>query len=152
MHNIKLQWISTDEDVATVNQEGHVVATGLGTADIILSAPNISILRDTCTITVVDALPGHRYYKLAIEAIGGGSTIQFSEFDLLDMDGNEIKPLTLYACTGEYIKDHDQGDLFDDDVTTKYCGIFNAGTTLYIYIYGCWQASRTLRLSHHYSR
>ena len=134
MHNIKLQWISTDEDVVTVNQEGHVVATGLGTADIILSAPNISILRDTCTITVVDALPGHRYYQLAIEAIGGGSTIQFSEFDLLDMDGNEIKPLTLYACTGEYIKDHDQGDLFDDNVTTKYCGIFNAGTTLYIYM------------------
>ena len=143
MQNLKLQWTSTDEGVATVNQEGHVVATGLGTADIILSAPNISTLRDTCTITVVEELPGHRYYQLAIEAIGGGSTIQFSEFDLLDTDGNEIKPLTLYACTGEYIKDHDQGDLFDDDVTTKYCGSFTAGTTLYIYI----DAGRPVMLS-----
>ena len=134
IQNLKLQWTSTDEAVATVDKEGRVVATGLGTADIILSAPNISTLRDTCTVTVVEELPGHRYYQFAIEAISGGSTIQFSEFDLLDMDGNEIKPLKLYACTGEYIKDHDQGDLFDDDVTTKYCGIFNAGTTLYMFV------------------
>ena len=143
MQNFKLQWNSTDEDVVTVDQEGHVVATGLGTADIILSAPNISTLRDTCAVTVVEELPGHRYYQLAIEAIGDGSTIQFSEFDLLDTDGNEIKPLTLYACTGEYIKDHDQGDLFDDDVTTKYCGSFTAGITLYIFI----DAGRPVMLS-----
>lgn len=134
MQNLKLQWTSTDEEVVTVDQEGHVVATGLGTAYIILSAPNVSTLRDTCTVTVVDELPSHRYYQFAIEAIGGGSTIQFAEFDLLDNKGNEIKPLTLYACTGEYIKDHDQGDLFDDNVSTKYCGSFTAGNTLYIYM------------------
>ena len=134
MQNLQLQWMSSDEAVATVDGQGHIVALGLGTTDIILSAPNVSTLRDTCTITVVKELPGHRYYQFAIEAIADGSTIQFSEFDLLDRDGQEIKPLTLYACTGEYIKDHDQGDLFDDDVTTKYCGSFTQGVTLYIYM------------------
>lgn len=132
--NLNLRWTSTDEAVATVDQKGHVVATGLGTADIILSAPNISTLRDTCTITVVETIPGHRYYQFAIEAIASGSTIQFSEFDLLDKEGREIKPLTMYACTGTYIKTHSQNNLFDDDVTTKYCGSFTKGTTLYIYI------------------
>ncbi|MBR5395176.1 MAG: CotH kinase family protein [Bacteroidaceae bacterium] len=134
VNNLNLRWTSTDEAVATVDQKGHVVATGLGTADIIISAPNISTLRDTCTITVVETIPGHRYYQFAIEAIARGSTIQFSEFDLLDKEGQEIKPLTMYACTGTYIKTHSQNNLFDDDVTTKYCGSFTAGTTLYIYI------------------
>lgn len=132
--NLNLQWTTSDEAVATVDCKGHVVATGIGTADIILSAPNVSTLRDTCSITVVETIPGHRYYQFAIEAIASGSVIQFSEFDLLDKDGQEIKPLTMYACTGSYIKTHSQDKLFDDDVTTKYCGSFTAGTTLYIYI------------------
>ena len=134
LQNPNLQWTSSDENVATVDGQGHVVAMGLGTADIILSAPNSRTLRDTCTVTVVEELPGHRYYQLAIDAISDGSIIQFSEFDLLDKNGNEITPLSLYACTGEYIKDHDQGDLFDNSVNTKYCGNFTAGTTLYIFM------------------
>lgn len=132
--NLNPRWTSSDESVATVNQEGHVVAVGLGTADIILSAPNISTLRDTCTVTVVKEIPGLRYYQLAIEAVKSGNIIQFSEFDLLDRDGNEITPLTLYACTGAYLKSHSQDRLFDDDVTTKYCGSFSPGITLYIYM------------------
>ena len=134
IQNVNILWTSSDESVATVDQQGHVVATGLGTAYIIISVPNYSTLRDTCTVKVVEELPGHRYYQLAIEAIGGGNTIQFCEFDLLDTEGNEVNPLYLYYCTGSYIKDHDQGDLFDNDVNTKYCGSFTQGTTLYIYM------------------
>ena len=134
IRNITLQWTSTDEDVATVDAEGHVVAVGIGQADIILSAPNISILRDTCRVTVVEELPGHRYYQLAIEEIASGSTIQFAEFDLIDKDGSEVSPLTLYAGTGTYIKDHSLDKLFDDQVTTKYCAAFSPDNTLYIYI------------------
>lgn len=134
MQNIGLQWTSTNEDVATVDQNGHIVAVGLGTADIILSAPNYSTLQDTCTVTVVEELPGHRYYQFAIEAIRNGGTIQFSEFDLLDADGNEIDPLTLYAWTGNYVSNHPQADLFDNSPYTKYCGSFSVGTTLYIYV------------------
>lgn len=134
MQNIGLQWTSTNEDVATVDQNGHIVAVGLGTADIILSAPNYSTLQDTCTVTVVEELPGHRYYQFAIEAIQNGGTIQFSEFDLLDADGNEIDPLTLYAWTGNYVSNHPQADLFDNSPYTKYCGSFSVGTTLYIYV------------------
>ncbi|MBQ9169741.1 MAG: CotH kinase family protein [Bacteroidaceae bacterium] len=134
IQNVKFQWTSTNEEVATVDEQGLVVATGLGKTDIILSVPNVSTLRDTCHVTVVEEIPGHRYYQLAIYSIVDGSTIQFSEFDLLDKDGNEVKPLVLYANTGTYIKDHDAGDLFDDDVNTKYCAAFDPANTLYIYI------------------
>ena len=134
MRNLTLQWTSSDEEVATVDEQGHVLAVGLGTADIILSAPNVSMLKDTCIVTVVDELPGHRYYLLAIEQIVGGSTIQFCEFDLLDREGEEISPLTTYKWTGTYIKDHDPGDLFDDNTGTKYCASFDPANTLYIYI------------------
>lgn len=134
MQNMKTRWASSNEAVATVDENGHVTATGLGTAYIILSAPNISTLKDTCTVTVVAERPGHRYYQLAIDEIATSGTIQLSEFDLLDMDGNEIVPLTTYAWTGTYIKDHDPGDLFDNAVTTKYCAAFTNGVTLYIYI------------------
>jgi len=134
IRNLKLKWTSSDEAVATVDEQGHVVATGLGTAHIILSAPNVSTMRDTCTVAVVEELPGHRYYQLAIDEIAVSGTIQLSEFDLLDMNGNPITPLTFISATGTYIKDHDAGDLFDDDLTTKYCANFTNGVTLYIYM------------------
>ena len=90
-----------------------------------------------------DPVDGHRYYQLAVEAIVSGPTIQFCEFDLLDKDGNEVTPLTTYAWTGTYIKDHDPDDLFDDDISTKYCAAFDADNTLYIYI----DAGKTVELS-----
>ena len=130
--NVTLQWTSTNENIATVDQNGLVVAVGLGTTDIIVSAPDFSTLRDTCTVTVVEQLAGYRYFQLAIEEIVEGSTIQFSEFALLDQNGDEITPLTTYAWTGTYIKDHDPDDLFDGDLSTKYCAAFEP--TLYIYI------------------
>jgi len=133
--NLKLQWTSTNEEVATVDGQGHVVAVGLGTANIILSAPNVSTLRDTCVVSVVKELPGHRYYLLAIDEIVDGLTIQFSEFDLLDKEGNEVSPLTFISANpGDYIKDHDAGDLFDNNLNTKYCASFTNGNTLYIYM------------------
>jgi hypothetical protein len=76
----------------------------------------------------------YRYYQFAIEAIREGNVIQLSEFDLIDSNGNEIKPLTLYAYTGTSFGNESQENLFDDDTSTKYCGSFTAGTTLYIYI------------------
>ena len=76
----------------------------------------------------------YRYYQFAIDAIREGSVIQLSEFDLIDSNGNEIKPLTTYAYTGTSYGDETQENLFDDDTSTKYCGSFTAGTTLYIFI------------------
>jgi len=143
MHGLKLQWTSTDEAVATVDEQGHVVAVGLGSTDIILSAPNFSTIRDTCTVTVVEERPGHRYYQLAIDEIAQSGTIQLCEFDLLDKDGNEVVPLTFISATGTYIKDHDAGDLFDDNINTKYCASFTNGVTVYIYF----DAGREVELS-----
>ena len=134
VQNFTLKWTSTDTNVATVDDNGRVVATGLGKADIIVSAPDISVLRDTCTVTVVKELPSHQYYQFAVHAIASGSTIQLSEFDLLDKDGNEVTPLTAYAWTGSSVDSHPHTDLLDDKTSTKYCGSFSAGTTLYIYI------------------
>ena len=129
----KLQWTSSNEEVAKVDQKGHVTAVGLGTAEITVSAPNYGTLRDVCTVTVVAERPGHRYYQFAIEAVGG-NVVQLSEFDLIDLKGNEVKPLTMYACTGKGFDGEGQEKLFDDNTSTKFCGAFTKGNTLYIYI------------------
>ena len=76
----------------------------------------------------------HRYYQIAIEAIADGNVIQLSEFDLLDKNGNEISPLELYAYTGTGFGGETQENLFDNNLSTKYCGSFSAGTTLYLYV------------------
>ena len=130
--NITLQWTSTNTAVAMVSENGRVVGRKVGKADIIVSALEDKTLRDTCAVTVVRERTGFRYYQFAIEATAGNSQIQLSEVDLLDKDGNEISPLELYACTGEYYSNEVQANLFDDNVYTKYCGPF--GNTLYIYI------------------
>ena len=129
---LKLQWITTDEAVASVNGEGLVVANGVGTADIIVSALQDKTLCDTCTITVVKERKGYRYYQFAVDDVKSGSSIQLSEINLLDQNGEEITPLALYAYTGTYYSNEMQENLFDDNVYTKYCGPFDA--TLYLYI------------------
>ena len=134
IQNLSPKWVSTDADVATVDEKGRVVAVGLGKTDIVLSVPSISTLRDTCSIVVVKERPGHRYYQFAIDAIRSGGTIQLAEFDLLDAEGKEVTPLTLYAYTGSAVDNHPHSDLLDDSYNTKYCGSYSAGTTLYIYI------------------
>ena len=85
----------------------------------------------------------HRYYQFAIEAIRDGNVIQLSEFDLIDKNGDEISALTLYATTCTGFENEGPENLFDNSAGTKYCGNFNAGTTLYIYI----DAGRQVELS-----
>ena len=72
-----------------------------------------------------------------------GSTIQLSEIDFFDEEGNEVEPLTLYAYTGSHYSDEVQANLFDDNVYTKYCGPFSSSNSLYIYI----DAGRQVQLS-----
>ena len=134
MQGLTLQWSTTDATIATVSEKGLVKAIGLGTADIIVSAIEDNTLCDTCIVTVVEEQPGYRYYQFAIEAISRGSTIQLSEIDLLDKDGNEISPLVLYAYTGDHYSNEVQENLFDDNVYTKYCGPFSPSNPLYIFI------------------
>ena len=134
LQGLTLQWTSSDETVATVDERGLVVAKRLGTADIIVSALEDETLSDTCTVNVIPVRTDYRYYQFAIEAIREGNVIQFSEFDLIDENGKEITPLTLYAYTGEGFDNEKHENLFDDDTATKFCSLFNAGTTLYIYV------------------
>ena len=134
IQNLTLKWTSSNEGVASVNNQGLVEAKGLGTANITVTAVEDNSLHASCTVKVVEGLPGHRYYQFAIEAINGGDYIQLSEFDLIDINGNEVRPLTTYAYTGSSISGEEQENLFDDNTWTKYCGSFPAGTTLYIFI------------------
>ena len=134
MEGLELQWQTTNPAVATVNGKGHVEAKGVGTADIIVTAIDDNSLCDTCTVTVQERQPGYRYYQLAIEKVLSGPTIQLSEIDFFDEEGNEVEPLTLYAYTGSHYSDEVQANLFDDNVYTKYCGPFSSGNSLYIYI------------------
>lgn len=132
LDSLTLLWTTTNQAVATVSEQGLVEANGLGMADIIVSALEDESLRDTCSIVVVKERLGYRFYQFAIDEIKGSSAIQLSEIDLLDRDGKEVKPLTLYAYTGSHYSNEVQENLFDDDVLTKYCGPFSS--TLYLYI------------------
>lgn len=134
IQDMTLQWTSTNRTVAIVNNQGLVVARGIGTADIIVSFAEDSSVRDTCTVTVVASLPGYRYYQFAIEAIGGGDIVQLSEFDLIDENGNEVSPLITYAYAGSSFDGESQENLFDNDIETKYCGGFSSETPVYIFI------------------
>ena len=66
----------------------------------------------------------YRYYKWDISAIRSGTTIQFSEFDLLDMDGSDYSSLTIYNGTESTIANRNWPNVADNDVTTKYCSAF----------------------------
>ncbi len=135
IQDMTLQWTSNDEAVAGVNNQGLVVANGLGTATITVTAVEDNSLSASCTVTVVETLPGHRYYQFVITAIrGGDGSIQLSEFDLIDINGNEVTPLTTYAYTGDSYDGEGQDKLFDDNTNTKFCGQFSADDTLYIFI------------------
>ena len=132
LQSLTLQWTTTNQAVATVNEQGLVVANELGKTDIIVYALEDKTLCDTCTITVVKERLGYRYYQFAIEETAGNSSIQLSELDFLDKDGKEIRPLTLYAYTGSHYSNETQENLFDGDVLTKYCGPFSS--TVYLFI------------------
>ena len=134
MEGLTLQWTTTDATVATVSSQGLVKAKAEGIADIIVYAVEDTILRDTCTVTVMQRQPGYRYYQIAIEKVSGNTSIQLSEIDLLDQDGNEVTPLTLYAFTGSYYSDEVQANLFDNNYGTKYCGPFSAANPTYLFV------------------
>lgn len=54
--NKTLEWISSDEDVATVDAEGNVTAVGLGEAIITATATDGSGVSATCTVIVIPTL------------------------------------------------------------------------------------------------
>ena len=71
-----------------------------------------------------DIVRGYRYYKWDVRAIRGGSTIQFSEFKLLDNDGMDYPSLTIYKGTESSIANRNWPNAGDNDTTTKYCSAF----------------------------
>ena len=129
-----LQWSTTNQAVATVDDQGLVEATGYGKADIIVSSLQDSTLRDTCSVVVVTERPRYRYFQFAIHDTQGASSIQLSEINLLDAAGNDITPLELYSYTGSYYSNEMQSNLFDGNLRTKFCGPFQYGTPIYLFV------------------
>ncbi len=75
---------------------------------------------------------GYRYYMMEITAVSEGDVIQLSEFDLLlGIKKEEVEDLSLYAYTGEHFGGESQDMLVDNDVNTKYCGLFSGPVYLY---------------------
>ena len=141
---VRLTLISTKSEKWAQVGEFHVLSTtdpGDDYVSALVSQENS--LCDTCTITVIPKRPGYRYYQFAIEETRSGRDIQLSEFDLLDEEGEEIMPLSMYHCIGSANSGEEQANLFDDNYGTKYSGSFTRGTTLYIYI----DAGREVELS-----
>lgn len=79
-------------------------------------------------------IPGsYRYYKLLITAIGGGSTIQFSEFDLLDESKSEVTDMKVYAGTESSISKESWPNVADNKTSTKYCSGGFSGSTYFLF-------------------
>jgi len=71
-------------------------------------------------------IQGYRFYKWEVNRIRSGNygTIQFSEFDILDENGEEYPGLYIYNGLESDIPYEDWPNAGDNNVYTKYCGTF----------------------------
>lgn len=75
----------------------------------------------------------YQYFMFVVDENNGDESIQLGELQLLDKDGNVVTGVSCYGCSSEqYHSDHDIGDMFDNNINTKYCAYFN-NPPLYIY-------------------
>lgn len=116
-----LEWSSSNEDVATVSDNGMVKAIGVGEATVTASAPSYGGVKAECKVTVTNALLGYRYYLWEVEGSQNGSTIQMAEFALLDNKGEENNDLTIYLGTESNVGNENWPNLVDHSVSTKFC-------------------------------
>lgn len=133
MEGTPLIWKSTDDEVASVDEEGLVTANAVGEADIVVYAQGFDYLPAKCHVVVTDELLGFQYYMLEVTEINELGVIQFSEFRLLNNDMAPYEELKAYDGPSQFFGNENWATLTDFDVKTKYCGSFNEGTTLYYY-------------------
>ena len=115
-------WSSSDEDVATVDQDGKVTAVAIGTATITATSNKTPEVFGTATINVVDSNPleGGYVYAQVTDAEG----MYFAAIDLETMDvypvGEAYSTYSGGGQSGYYLFGTDEDDLFvtyeiDDD-------------------------------------
>lgn len=76
----------------------------------------------------------YQYYRIAITGVrdaGEANSVQFSEFVLLDVNGNPISG-AIYTSTGDYPSSEGPEKAGDGDLSTKYLDFDEVGSTLYI--------------------
>ncbi len=122
-----ITWSSSDMNVATVDANGHVRPTGLGTCLVTATSGFAKGLVASCEVTVTDQLLGYRYFLLAIDKTQGESVIQLSEFDLIDNARKEVEDLSVVTSNGNYFDNEHWNNLCDNEVSTKWCGNFRGG-------------------------
>lgn len=117
----RIEWRSTDESVATVDN-GLVKCLASGQTLVIACAPDYGNASDTCVVKVVDEGEGYQYFFFELAELQDGGTAQLSEFQLLTEENTLWTNLTLYHFIGNAVATHPAKDMFDSKVSTKYCG------------------------------
>ncbi|MBR2791266.1 MAG: S8 family serine peptidase [Erysipelotrichaceae bacterium] len=106
--NKDVTWESSDPEVVTVDENGHITAVGLGTAQIIAKSVQTPSVYGIASVSVVDGTPMDAVVYGQIETKEG---VQFVEIDLSDMSyesiGEGITPYIGGGQAGQYIYGND---------------------------------------------
>lgn len=117
----RLEWTSSNDDVATVSDEGLIKAIGVGEATVTVSAPGYGGVMAECKVKVTNEVLGYRYYLWEVEGSQDASTIQMAEFALIDGKGEENEQLSIYLGTESNVSNENWPNLVDHSVSTKFC-------------------------------
>lgn len=110
------------------------------------------VYKDNEDYTNINPSPSeYRYFMLDVSAVQGGSLIQFSEFDLLDVNLDEYPLTKIYSGTESSISNENWQNLTDNNLSTKYCSqfsgrsyfMFDAGGKVNLYGYRICTANDT---------
>ncbi len=116
-------WTSSDETVATVDEDGLVTAVGLGTAEITATTKAEPHLKATATINVTkgQSMDAEIYAQVAYS----NSDVRFAKIDLSDMsvstEGEAFSAFTGGGRSGNYVYGNDaDNDIHRFDITNNY--------------------------------
>ena len=121
--NLSVEWISSDETVATVSQKGLVEAVGEGTAIITCMAVDGSGVKATCEVTVGGTPPAsdHEYVDLGLSVkwatmnIGANAPEEYGDY----FAWGETTPKNIYSWN--YAWNFGTDPTGDDLYLSKYC-------------------------------
>ncbi len=117
-------WVSSDEDVATVDANGLVTAVGKGTATITATSNTTPTVSGTCVVNVTDSNPMDAVVNAQVAF--GKEDIQFAEINLNDMSTTNLggEPFSAFyggGRSGNYIYGNDiDNDFHRYDITSEY--------------------------------